>query len=40
LGWFPLEDGANLNARDLNVIEVLVEGVPQVHAAVLLVGCV
>ena len=38
IGWIPLEDGAYLHVSDLNVIEVLVEGVPQAKAAVLLVG--
>jgi hypothetical protein len=33
-----LEDGSYLNACDLNVIEVLVVGVPQARAAVLLLG--
>ena len=38
IGWIPLEDGAYLHVSDLNVIEVLVVGVPQVRDAVLLVG--
>ena len=38
IGWIPLEEGAYLHVSDLNVIEVLVVGVPQVGNAVLLVG--
>ena len=38
IGWIPLEEGAYLHVRDLNVTEVLVVGVPQAGAAVLLVG--
>ena len=38
IGWIPLEDGAYLHVSDLNVTEVLVVGVPQAGAAVLLVG--
>ena len=38
IGWIPLEEGAYLHVSDLNVIEVLVVGVPQAGAAVLLVG--
>ena len=38
IGWIPLEEGAYLHVSDLNVTEVLVVGVPQAGAAVLLVG--
>ena len=38
LGWIPLEDGAYLHVSSEDVTEVLVVGVPQVGAAVLLVG--
>ena len=37
IGWVPLEDGANLHVTDENATEVLVVGVPQAGAAVLLV---
>jgi len=38
LGLIRLGDGAHLHVRDFNVTEVLVVGVPQAGAAVLLVG--
>ena len=38
LGWLPLEQGVYLHVSDTNVTEVLVVGVPQAGAAVLLVG--
>lgn len=38
IGWMPLEEGAYLHVSDENATEVLVTGVPQVGAAVLLVG--
>ena len=38
IGWIPLEDGAYPHVSDFNVTEVLVVGVPQAGAAVLLVG--
>ena len=38
IGWIPLEEGAHLHVSALNVIEVLVVGVPKVGNAVLLVG--
>ena len=38
LGWLPLEPGAYLHVSDENATEVLVVGVPQAGAAVLLVG--
>ena len=38
IGWIPLDDGAYLHVSDLNATEVLVVGVPQAGAAVLLVG--
>ena len=37
LGWLPLELGAYLHVSDENATEVLVVGVPQAGAAVLLV---
>jgi hypothetical protein len=37
LGWAPLEPGAYLHVSDENATEVLVVGVPQAGAAVLLV---
>ena len=37
LGWLPLEPGAYLHVSDENATEVLVVGVPQAGAAVLLV---
>ena len=36
-GWIPLEEGVYLHEGDENATEVLVVGVPQVGAAVLLV---
>lgn len=38
LGWLPLEQGAYLHVSDETATEVLVVGVPQAGAAVLLVG--
>lgn len=38
LGWLPLEPGAYLHVSDENATEVLVVGMPQAGAAVLLVG--
>ena len=38
LGWTPLEPGAYLHVSDTNATEVLVVGLPQAGAAVLLVG--
>ena len=38
IGWIPLEEGVYLHVRDENATEVLVVGVPQAGAAVLLVG--
>ena len=38
LGWAPLEPGGHLHVGDENATEVLVVGVPQAGAAVLLVG--
>ena len=38
LGWQPLEPGAYLHVSDPNATEVLVVGLPQAGAAVLLVG--
>ena len=38
LGWLPLELGAYLHVSDTNATEVLVVGVPQAGAAVLLVS--
>lgn len=37
IGWQPLEPGAYLHVRDEEATEVLVVGVPQAGAAVLLV---
>lgn len=37
LGWQPLEPGAYLHVSDANATEVLVVGLPQAGAAVLLV---
>jgi hypothetical protein len=37
IGWMPLEEGAYLHVSDANATEVLVVGVPQAGAAVLLV---
>jgi hypothetical protein len=39
IGWTPLEEGVYLHVSDENATEVLVVGVPQAGAAVLLVGC-
>ena len=38
IGWMPLEEGVYLHVSDENATEVLVVGVPQAGAAVLLVG--
>ena len=38
IGWLPLEPGAYLHVSDDTATEVLVVGVPQAGAAVLLVG--
>ena len=38
IGWQPLEPGAYLHVSDEDATEVLVVGVPQAGAAVLLVG--
>ena len=38
LGWTPLEPGVYLHVGDANASEVLVVGVPEAGAAVLLVG--
>lgn len=38
LGWLPLEQGAYLHVCDETATEVLVVGVPQAGAAVLLVS--
>ena len=38
IGWVPLEEGAYLHVSDENATEVLVVGVPQMGAVVLLVG--
>ncbi len=38
IGWTPLEAGVYLHVSDENAAEVLVVGVPQAGAAVLLVG--
>ena len=40
IGWIPLGEGAYLHVDDENATEVLVVGVPQAGAAVLLMGCV
>jgi hypothetical protein len=37
LGWTPLEPGVYLHVSDTNVTEVLVVGLPEAGAAVLLV---
>jgi hypothetical protein len=39
IGWIPLDEGVYLHVSDENATEVLVVGVPQAGAAVLLVGC-
>ena len=36
IGWIPLEPGAYLHVSDPNAIEIVVVGVPQTGAAVLL----
>ncbi len=38
IGWISLESGAYLHVSDANAAEVLVVGVPEAGAAVLLVG--
>ena len=38
IGWIPLEEGVYLHVSDENATEVLVVGLPQAGAAVLLVG--
>lgn len=38
MGWQPLEQGAYLHLEDDQATEVLVVGIPQAGAAVLLVG--
>ena len=38
IGWMPLEEGVYLYVSDENATEVLVVGVPQAGAAVLLAG--
>ena len=38
IGWRPLAPGVYLHVSDANATEVLVVGVPQAGAAVLLVG--
>jgi len=38
IGWQPLEPGVYLHVKDENATEVLVVGVPQPGAAVLLVS--
>jgi hypothetical protein len=38
IGWIPLEPGAYLHVSDPNAIEILIVGVPQAGAAVLLLG--
>ena len=40
IGWIPLEEGVYLHVSDENATEVLVVGLPQAGAAVLLMGCV
>ena len=39
IGWMPLEEGVYLHVSDENATEVLVVGLPQAGAAVLLMGC-
>ena len=39
IGWIPLEEGVYLHVSDENATEVMVVGVPQAGAAVLLVVC-
>ncbi len=38
MGWTPLEPGVYLHVSNANATEVLVVGVPQAGAAVLVVG--
>lgn len=38
IGWQPLEQGAYLHVEDDQATEVLIVGIPQAGAAVLLVG--
>jgi hypothetical protein len=38
IGWLPLAQGAYLHVSDENATEMLVVGVPQAGAAVLLAG--
>jgi len=38
IGWIPLEEGVYLYVSDENATEVLVVGVPEAGAVVLLVG--
>ena len=38
LGWIPLEPGAYLHVSDPDATEILIVGVPQAGAAVLLLG--
>ena len=40
IGWIASEEGVYLHVSDENATEVLVVGVPQAGAAVLVVGCV
>ena len=40
IGWMPWEEGVYLHVSDESATEVLVVGVPQAGAAVLLMGCV
>ena len=39
IGWIPLDEGVYLHVCDENATEVVVVGVPQAGAAVLLVVC-
>ena len=38
IGWMPLKEGVYLHVADVEATEVLVVGLPQSGAAVLLVG--
>ena len=38
IGWLPLEPGVYLHVEDESATEVLIVGIPQAGAAVLLVG--
>jgi len=38
IGWIPLEPGAYLHVSDPNATEIVIVGVPQAGAAVLLLG--